>query len=53
MGKLDKIYIAIDIDAIDGWGGEGGMVGNIEGEVGLIPPYPTFIQTGPQKAILP
>ena len=30
-------------------GGEGGMVDNIGGEVGSIPPYPTFIPPGPKK----
>ena len=33
----------------DEWGGEGGMVDNIGGEVGSIPPYPTFIPPGPKK----
>ena len=35
--------------AEDGWGGEGGTVDNIGGEVGSIPPYPTFIPPGPKK----
>ena len=35
--------------AQDGRVGEGGMVDNIEGEVGSIPPYPTFIPPGPKK----
>ena len=33
----------------DGWGGEGGTAGNIVGELGSIPTYPTFIPTGPKK----
>ena len=33
----------------DGRGGEGGTVYNIEGEVGSIPPYPTFIPPGPKS----
>ena len=33
----------------DGWGGEGGMADNIGGEVGSIPPHPTFIPPGPKK----
>ena len=33
----------------DGWGGEGGTADNIGGEVGSIPPYPTFIPPGPKK----
>ena len=33
----------------NGWGGEGGTVVNIGGEVGSIPPYPTFIPTGSKK----
>ena len=32
-----------------GWGGEGGMADNIGGEVGSIPPYPTFIPPGPNE----
>ena len=37
----------------DGWGGEGGMAGNIGGELGSIPTYPTFIPTGPKKLFCP
>ena len=37
----------------DGCGGEGGMIDNIEGEVGSIPPYPTFIPPGPKKLFCP
>ena len=33
----------------DGPGGEGGTADNIGGEVGSIPPYPTFIPPGPKK----
>ena len=33
----------------DGRGGEGGKADNIGGEVGLIPPYPTFIPPGLKK----
>ena len=33
----------------DGRGGEGGTADNIEGEVGSILPYPTFIPPGPKK----
>ena len=33
----------------DGRGGEGGTAFNIWGEVGSIPPYPTFIPPGPKK----
>ena len=33
----------------DGRGGEGVMADNIWGEVGSIPPYPTFIPPGPKK----
>ena len=33
----------------DGQGGEGGTAYNIGGEVGSIPPYPTFIPPGPKK----
>ena len=38
--------------AAGGWvggGGEGGMVGNIKGEVGSVPPYDTFMPPGPKK----
>ena len=34
-------------------GGEGGTVDNIGGEVGSIPPYPTFIPPGPKKLFCP
>ena len=33
----------------DGLGGDGGTADNIWGEVGWIPPYPTFIPPGPKK----
>ena len=33
----------------DGRGGEGAMAGNIEGEVGSIPPYATLMPYGPKK----
>ena len=33
----------------DGCSGEGGTGDNIGGEVGSIPPYPTFIPPGPKK----
>ena len=33
----------------DGRGREGGTAFNIRGEVGSIPPYPTFIPTGPKS----
>ena len=33
----------------DGRGGEGGTADNIGGEVGSIPPHPTFIPPGPKK----
>ena len=36
----------------DGLGGEGGTEGNIGGDVGLIPPYPTFIPPGNNKILL-
>ena len=37
----------------DGRGGEGGKADNIGGEVGSIPPYPTFIPPGPKKIFCP
>ena len=37
----------------DGRGGEGGTADNIVGEVGSIPPYPTFIPPGPKKLFCP
>ena len=37
----------------DGWGGKGRTVGNIGGEVGSIPPYPTLIPTGPKINFVP
>ena len=38
---------------MDGLGREGKMVGNIGGEVGTIPPYPTFMPPSPKKYFLP